>query len=208
MPIVNLIDASSAPLLLRHLYQGDDPGPIVGAFAQVPELCEPALPFVGAALGPSAVSLRHKEIAILRASANLQCRFCTDGHTVVAADSGLSHDEVAALRDSATPAEAFDDPSEKALVAWVDAISTGTGYVDAELTDTALELLGEPTLIELTITIGATMMLARFASAFQLPQPDELYERLAGLGFDPLPAPPPRPEPSTSEPVTLTKKAS
>jgi 3'(2'), 5'-bisphosphate nucleotidase len=66
MSLVRLIDQPSAPLLLRDLYAGGDPGPIVGALAQVPELCEVALPFVGASLGPSSVSFRHKEIAVLR----------------------------------------------------------------------------------------------------------------------------------------------
>ena len=75
-PLVPLIGAADAPLLVRDLYATGDPGPIVAALAHVPELCEVALPFVGAALGASAVSLRDKEIAILRTSANLACAFC------------------------------------------------------------------------------------------------------------------------------------
>jgi AhpD family alkylhydroperoxidase len=66
--------------------------------AYVPELCEVVLPFVGAALGPSAVSLHEKEIAVLRTSANLGCKYCVNAHTVVATESGLSRDEVRALR--------------------------------------------------------------------------------------------------------------
>ncbi|MEM9606509.1 MAG: carboxymuconolactone decarboxylase family protein [Actinomycetota bacterium] len=209
MPIVNPIDASSAPLLLRHLFEGDDPGPIVGTLAQVPELCEPALPFLGAVLGPSGVSLRQKEIAILRTSANLGCRFCTDGHTVVAADSGLTLAEVRALRECPTAQEVFEDPDEQALVVWIDAISTERGWVDPAVTDAALAAVGEAKLVELTMTIGATMMLARFASAFQLPQPDELYERLGGLGIDPMPEPPARPVVSdTGTLVTITRRTS
>jgi hypothetical protein len=38
MSLINLIDASSSPWLLRDLYADGDPGPIVGALAQVPEL--------------------------------------------------------------------------------------------------------------------------------------------------------------------------
>ena len=46
MPLVELIDPHPAPLLLRDLFAGGDPGPIVGALAQVPELCQATLPFV------------------------------------------------------------------------------------------------------------------------------------------------------------------
>ena len=101
-PLVPLIGAVDAPLLVRDLYRSGDPGPIVGALAHVPELCEVALPFVGSALGPSGVSFRDKEIAILRTSANLACRYCVNAHTVVAVESGLSIDEVRALRGDAS----------------------------------------------------------------------------------------------------------
>ena len=50
---MGLLDAERAPLLVRHLWADGDPGPIVAALAQVPELVEPTLAFVGASLGPS-----------------------------------------------------------------------------------------------------------------------------------------------------------
>jgi AhpD family alkylhydroperoxidase len=192
MALVDLIDAPSAPLLLRELYAEGDPGPIVGALAQVPEICEATLPFIGAALGPSSVSLRHKEIAILRTSANLSCRYCIDAHTVVAADSGLSPAEVAALRDvdDASVEEAFGDPDEQALIAWVDALSTGRGTVDAGVSERASDALGPYRLVELTVTVGATMMLNRLATGLQLPTSSETIGRLAELGYQSFRPPP------------------
>ncbi len=184
MSLVRLIDASSAPLLLRDLFAGDDPGPIVGALAQVPELCEVALPFVGAALAPSAVSFRHKEIAILRTSANLSCRFCIDAHTVVAFESGLTHDEVAALRGSASAQDAFADPIEQALIAWIDALSLGRGSVPTDVATAAQAALGDHRLVELTVTVGTTMLLNRLATGLGLPTSDDTLRALAGRGFE------------------------
>ena len=186
-PLVRLIDEPSAPLLLRHLYEAGDPGPIVGALAQVPELCEVTLPFVGAALGPSSVSFRHKEIAILRTSANLACRYCIDAHTVVAFESGLTDAEVTALRDddAAGIAQAFGDPDERALIAWIDALSTGRGPVDEATSAAALAALGEHRLVELTVTVGATFMLNRLCTGLQLPTSDETIRGLAAHGFEP-----------------------
>ncbi len=180
--LVDLIDASSSPLLVRDLFADGDPGPIVAALAHVPELCEVTLPFLGAALSPSAVSFRDKEIAILRTSANLACKFCTNGHTVVALESGLSHGEVRALRGE-TPIEDAFEGQDVALIHWIDALSIGSGAVDPKVASAALAAVGQHQLVELTVTVGATLMLNRFASALGLPTSDETFTRLADLGF-------------------------
>jgi len=46
-----LIGADQAPLLARPYDAGGGPGPIVAALAQVPEVLQVAVPFIGAALG-------------------------------------------------------------------------------------------------------------------------------------------------------------
>lgn len=185
MPLIDLIDASSSPLLLRDLYADGDPGPLVGALAQVPELCEATLPFVGAALGPSSISFRHKEIAILRTSANLACRYCIDAHTVVAFESGLTGREVRALRECPHPTDdVFTDPVEAALIHWVDAVSTGTGSIDGNVSAEAKERLGDHRLVELTVTVGATILLNRLATGLQLPTSNETLAALTERGYE------------------------
>lgn len=186
MPLVTLVDETSAPLLVRHLFAGRDPGPIAAALAQVPELCEAALPFLGAALGASGVSARRKEIAIVRTSANLACRYCTDTHTVVAASEGLTDDEIRALRHEGDVAAAFTDPAELALIAWVDALSTGTGPVHPITAVTARGHLGDHQMVELTVTVGATMMLNRLATGLDLPVSDATVRGVDELGFAPF----------------------
>jgi AhpD family alkylhydroperoxidase len=193
MALVDLIeDASSSPLLLRDLYAGGDPGPIVAALAQVPELCEVALPFIGAALGPSHVSFRHKEIAILRTSANLSCKYCVDAHTVVAFESGLTNREVLALRECPTAWEVFDDGIEQALVRWIDALTAaGGGTIPTGIANDAQALLGDHRLVELTVTVGVTMLLNRFATGLGLPTSSETVAQLADHGYQPFQHPTP-----------------
>ncbi|MCC6438296.1 MAG: carboxymuconolactone decarboxylase family protein [Acidimicrobiales bacterium] len=183
MPLVELIDHRSAPLLLRELFGGDDPGPIVGALAQVPELCLVTLPFVGAALGPSHVPLRWKEIAILRTSALLGCRYCVDAHTVVALDAGLAAEEVATLRCERPDTATFTDPVERALVAWIDEVATGRGPVPDHVGAELRRHLDDHTIVELTVTVGATLLLNRFATALCLPSSPATLQRLAAEGF-------------------------
>ena len=182
--LVPLIAAADAPLLVRHLYAAGDPGPIVGALAHVPELCEVALPFIGAALGPSGVRLRDKEIAILRTSANLACRYCVAAHTLVASDSDLSPDQVRALRGEGPVDESFTDAADRALIAWIDALTAGPGPVDPAVAAQARAELGDHQLVELTVTVGATWLLNRLATGLRLPTSDETVRQLSELGFD------------------------
>ena len=74
-----LVGPDQAPLLARPYYAGGDPGPIVAALAQVPELLETTMPFLGTALGPSGIDWRTKEIVIVRTSALAGCRYCVSG---------------------------------------------------------------------------------------------------------------------------------
>ncbi len=184
MALVDLIDAERAPLLVAHLYENGDPGPIASALAQVPELCEVALPFLGASLGPGATGVRLKELVILRTSARLECRYCVAAHTAVALDVGLGLDEVHALRDDDDLDAAFADPRERALLAWIDAVATGRGPVPAGVTAAMRERFDDHEIVELTNCIGVTMLLNRFCTALDLPVGASVAERLTSEGFD------------------------
>jgi AhpD family alkylhydroperoxidase len=176
---VQLIGAEQAPLLARPYYAGGDPGPIVGALAQVPELLETALPFIGAALGPSALSWRVKELVIVRTSALLECRYCVQTHTAVALDAGLSRAEILALRGRDAPSVAvFTDPAELALLRWVDAVAVGPGTVPDEVSAEMTRHWADHEVVDATVTVGATLMLNRFATSLRLPTSAETTRRL------------------------------
>jgi AhpD family alkylhydroperoxidase len=162
---VRLIEAEQAPLLARPYYANGDPGPIVAALAHVPELLEVTMPFLDVALGPSAVDGRTKELVILRTSAMLGCRYCTQTHTVVARNSGLSVEEVAALRGQ--------QPVEVVAV----------GPVPEAARRAARAHLGEADLVELTLLVGATLLLNRFCTALELPTSPKVVRRLAEEGW-------------------------
>jgi AhpD family alkylhydroperoxidase len=182
MTRLRLLDSDTAPLSGQAYFADGDPGPIVAALAQVPELLGPTLAFVSAALGPGAASIRHKEIAILRTSWLQGCRYCTDTHSVVALDSGLTADEVRALRaDNPFTAE-FADPAERCLIEWIDAMAQ-SGPVRSPLWDSTRAFWPEHLLVELSVTIGATIFLNRFATCFELPSSPPVLERLAAEGW-------------------------
>jgi AhpD family alkylhydroperoxidase len=181
MARLRLLDSTTAPLGCRPHFEGRDPGPIVAALAQVPELLAPTVAFLGAALGPGAASLRHKEMAILRTSWLQGCRYCTQAHTAVALDAGLSPDEVRALRGEPLE-DAFSDPAERVLLDWIDATAAG-GPVHDRVWDNVRAFWPEHILVEVSVTIGATLFLNRFATGFELPSAETVIERLTTEGW-------------------------
>lgn len=183
MPTVRLIEAEQAPLSARGFYAGGDPGPIVGALAQVPELLTVAMPFIGTALGPSSISWRAKELVIVRTSALLECRYCVRTHTTVALDAGLSATEIRALRGQDDVDAVFGEPRERALLHWVDAVATGRGPIEDDLRAGLHEHWEDHEVVELTVLVGATMMLNRMATALDLPVSDDTLRRLDEEGL-------------------------
>lgn len=182
-PRVELMTPATAPLLARPYFEDGQPDPITAAMAQVPELLDVALPFLGATLGPSFVALRAKEIVILRTSALLECEYCIAAHTVVACDAGLARDEVAALRTEADWEFHFTDPAERALIAWIDAIALGQGKVADAIAGGLASHWPDAAVVEITVLIGTTMMLNRLCTGLELPTSAETLTRLDAEGF-------------------------
>ena len=185
MIVVDPIAADQAPLLARAFYAGGDPGPITATLAHVPELLETALPFIGAVLAPSSISWRLKEIVILRTSSTTACRYCVDTHTPVALDAGLTVAQVRALRDEPghETDSAFDDPRERALIAWTDEVSTGRGAPGAAATAAVKTFFADHEIVELTLVATVTMLLNRYASSLRLPVSEATIARLTAEGF-------------------------
>lgn len=182
-PLVELLDREQAPLLAQRFYSDARPSPITASLAQVPELVDVALPFIGAALGPGALDVRAKEIAILRTSALLECRYCVRSHSIVALDVGLSLDEVRALRGDEPVAGTFADARERAMIEWIDAVALGRGAVDPAVQARVSEAFADHELVELTVAVTATLMLNRYCTALELPTSPETEARLAAEGL-------------------------
>lgn len=181
--LVELLERADAPLPVRRFYGDGDASPLTASLAQVPELLEVTLPFVGAALGAGALSARDKEIAVLRASALLECRYCVRSHTVVALDAGLTPAEVRALRLEMPVDGAFGDERDRTMIGWIDAVAIGRGPVDEVVRAAAAERFADHELVELTLAVTATVMLNRYATALGLPTSTETESRLTAEGF-------------------------
>jgi len=183
MSRVELLDAATAPLSAQQYFVSGDPGPIVAALATVPELLGPALGFIGPALSAGAIGVRFKEFAILRTSALQGCTYCIHAHSTVSLDVGLTPHEVRALRGEVPLEEGFPSTKEQALIGWIDALAGATGPVPDAVWTQARAHWSEHELVEISVTVGATMFLNRFATGFQLPTAGHVLERLAAEGM-------------------------
>jgi AhpD family alkylhydroperoxidase len=185
MTVVDVIGADQAPLLARPFYAGGDPGPIAATMAHVPELLDVALPFIGAVLSPSSVNFRTKEIVILRTSSVMGCRYCIDSHTPVALESGLTVEQVRALRNEPGFAldQAFTADRDRALIRWTDEVGGGKGAVGEQATAAMRSAFEQHEIVELTLLVATTLLLNRYATALQLPVGDGTIDRLAAEGF-------------------------
>ncbi len=181
-PLVALVEVDQAPLLARPYFADGDPGPIVAALAQVPEMLEATVPFLGRVLGPSCLPARIKEIVVLRTSARASCRYCVDAHTVVARDVGLSLAEVRALRGELGVEATFSDPAERAVIGWCDAL-VGTGPVGQDIKSSLGGAFADHEVVELTLLGATTLLLNRFCTALDLPTSPEVAARLMAEGL-------------------------
>jgi AhpD family alkylhydroperoxidase len=182
MTRIRLLDEREAPLLARRHYAHGFPGSFVASLAQVPEVLEVAMPFIGDVLGGTTIDPRTAELAILRASAMQRCEYCTLTHSAVALGAGLRPYEVRALCDP-DGLGAFTDEREAALLAWVDAVAIGAGEVPDDLAGRFQELFEEPQVVEITLLIGCTVMLNRYCTALRLPASSDTLAKLEEAGL-------------------------
>ncbi len=182
--LVPLVEADQAPIFARPYFPAAGPAsPLTASLAHVPEILEVALPFISRVLGPTALDARTKEIVVLRTSALMECSYCVQTHTAAALDSGLARAQIEALRGEAGVEEAFAAAGERALIAWVDEVALGRGAVGEEVTARAREAMGDPELVELTLVVGATLMLNRYCTSLRLPTSAATLLRLAEEGL-------------------------
>jgi AhpD family alkylhydroperoxidase len=182
MSLVSMLSAEEAPITVKHFFSNGDPGPLVSTFAHVPELLQSVLPFIGNALGPSSIDFRTKEIVILRASALQECNYCVNTHTVVANKAGLNREELLALRGEGS-LSVFDSEKEQVLLRWTDVIALGPQPIEQKLKEKMTVHFDESEIVELTLTIGATVMLNRYATALDLPVSKSHQEFLSKEGL-------------------------
>ena len=137
---------------------------VVKAMANSPVLLQGFMPFLGAALGPSAVDAPLKELAIITTSKLNGCSYCTAHHTVAGKRAGLSVEKINALPD---PNGSLLDEKEKAVVRFAKEVTEDVSASDESINQLR-RYFNDSQVAELTLVIGVFNVLTRFADTFKV----------------------------------------
>jgi alkylhydroperoxidase family enzyme len=112
------------------------------------------------------LSLRERELVILRVASLVGNRYEWDMHRAVCVKAQLlSERELEALRADALPGDAYDDPRERALLVVADQI-TRDAALSEEGWETVTAQLGVPSVVEAILWAGWYRLLAGVAGSF------------------------------------------
>lgn len=160
----------------RHPLPSRDPGRpkglnVLGMLARYPALAQAFNTFNGHILFATSLSPRQREMLVLRVAAVRQAIYEWKQHVVLAADAGLTPDEVARIEEG--PYATGWSPLEAAMISAVDELLR-----DAMVTDATWEVLAAgldvEQLMDLVFTVGAYDALAMAFRSFAIPLDDDL----------------------------------
>jgi alkylhydroperoxidase family enzyme len=169
--------AAMQPPTPRHPPLGKPGGPkglnALGLFAHHPELARAFFTFNGHLLLASTLSVRDRELVVLRVAALRDAPYEWAQHQIIAGDAGISRDEVARIRSG--PDAPGWSSAEAALLRAVDELVR-----DARLSEDTWSTLSAAyetqQLLDLVFTIGAYDLLAMVFNSFAVELDDDLRE--------------------------------
>jgi alkylhydroperoxidase family enzyme len=161
----------------RHPPLGKPGGPkglnALGIFAHHPELTRAFYTFNGHVLLASTLSIRDRELVVLRVAALRDSEYEWAQHQLIALDAGLTADDIARVR-SGPDAAGWSD-NDAALLRAADEL-----VHDAQLTDATWAALAATydtqQLLDLVFTIGAYDLIAMVFNTFGVQLDDDLRE--------------------------------
>ncbi|HLM29857.1 MAG TPA: carboxymuconolactone decarboxylase family protein [Acidimicrobiales bacterium] len=136
---------------------------VLGTLARHPALARAYHTFNGHVLFASTLSVRQRELLVLRVAAVRRAEYEWRQHVVLARDAGIDDDEIA--RVSAGPDAPGWSPLDAALVRAVDELVGDATITDATWQALAREL-DEQQLMDLVFTVGAYDVLAMAFRSF------------------------------------------
>jgi len=164
----------------RHPPLGKPGGPkglnALGLFAHHPELAHAFFTFNGHLLLASTLSVRDRELVVLRVAALRNAPYEWAQHQIIAGDAGIAPEEVARIRTG--PDAAGWSAADAALLRAVDELVQDATLSPA--TWAALSSSYEPQqLLDLVFTIGAYDLIAMVFNSFGVELDDDLRKAVS-----------------------------
>jgi alkylhydroperoxidase family enzyme len=144
---------------------------VLGTLARHPALTRAYHTFNGHVLYASTLSVRQRELVVLRVAAVRRAEYEWAQHVVMAGDAGIDPDEIARIAEG--PDAPGWSPIEQAMLRAVDELVGDAMVTDATWTVLAGEL-DEQQLMDLVFTVGAYDLLAMAFRSFGVELDDDL----------------------------------
>jgi uncharacterized peroxidase-related enzyme len=137
---------------------------VIKAMANSPLLMQGFVPFLAAALSPSAVDAPLKELTILTTTKINGCSYCTAHHTVAGKRAGLTKEKIEALPDFNSP---LLDEKEKAVVRFAKEVTEKVSASEESINELR-KYFNESQIAEINLVSGVFNVLTRFADTFKV----------------------------------------
>src|SRR5947209_7816144 len=160
------VDPSAAPEPVREALDRLPPLNIFRMLANAETAFRPFLRFGGAVLGQLALDPALRELAILRVAQVADAEYEWVQHVPIARQLGVSDAQIDALEREELDADAFSD-AERAVLAFTAAVVRGPRVEDTLFGELTRHLPARE-IVELLLTIGDYLMLARVMTVLEL----------------------------------------
>jgi alkylhydroperoxidase family enzyme len=144
---------------------------VLGTMAHHPQLATAYHTFNGQVQFGTTLTLRQRELLVLRVATVRDCPYEWAQHAVIAGDVGLAADEIARVADG--PDAPGWSPLEAALLRAVDELVVHARIADATWAELSREL-DAPQLLDLIFTVGAYETLAMVIRSVDMELDDDL----------------------------------
>ncbi len=159
-------DPDSSPQAVREALGALPPLNIFRMLSHAETAFRPFLRFGGAILGQLELDPKLRELAIIQVAADAEADYEWVQHVAIARDVGVPDEQIAAVEGGR-----LDDPSlgegERAVLRFAREVVAGPRVSDATFADVE-ERLSPQEIVELLLTVGNYLMLARVMTTLEL----------------------------------------
>jgi 4-carboxymuconolactone decarboxylase len=159
-------DTAQAPESVREALAALPPLNIFRMLSHAQTAVRPFLRFGGAILGELQLDARLRELAILQVAAQAGARYEWVQHAAIATAVGVTDDQIAAVESEDLDSASLSD-AERAVLRFTAEV-VETPRVSDETFDAVRESLSSREIVELLLTVGEYLMLARVMTTLEL----------------------------------------
>lgn len=172
-------DPETAPEPVREALAAVPPLNIFRMLSHAETAFRPFLRFGAAILGRLELDPKLRELAILQVAADAEARYEWVQHAAIARDVGVSDEQIAAVERGDIATDKSLGEVERAVLAFASEVVAGPRVGDATF-EAVSEHLSPREIVELLLTIGEYLMLARVMTTLEL----ELDEPVGAPGLN------------------------